>query len=96
MSRLERLLNQPFAEAPNRGFHLLLAWGVVLLAGVGAVGREPLLVAAVVAYLLALPAYVAYRVRTWNESLAAVETPDGREESSVAGHPDDPDPDDEG
>ena len=96
MSRLEKLLNQPFAEATNRGFHLLLVWGVVLLAGVAALGREPLLVTAVVAYLLALPAYVAHRVRTWNESLAAVETPEGREESSVAGQPDDHDSDDDG
>ena len=79
------LVEQPFEAASNRGFRLLLAAGVALLALVAVVGRQPLLAAAVVAYLLALPAYVVYRVRTWNESLAEMDVPTGREEASVAG-----------
>lgn len=85
MSRLERLPEQPFREASNRGFDLLLVGGVGLLAVVALLGRHPVLEAAVVAYLLAIPTYVAYRVRAWNEELARVEPPDGREESTVAG-----------
>lgn len=85
MSRLDFLLNQPFEDAANRGFGLLLLAGVVLLALVAVVGRTPVLAAAVVAYLLSLPAYVAVRVRRWNESLANVDPATGREEASVAG-----------
>lgn len=85
MSRLEFLLDQPFEDASNRGFRLLLGPGMALLALVAVVGRSPLLAAAVAAYLLSLPAYVAVRNRTWNESLASVDAPTGREEASVAG-----------
>ena len=85
MSRLEFLLNQPFEDASNRGYKLLLLAGMALLALVAAFGRDPLLLAAVAAYLLSIPAYVAVRNRTWNESLADVDATTGREEASVAG-----------
>lgn len=88
MSRLDFLLNQPFEDAENRGFRLLLLAGVVLLALAAVVGRTPVLVGAVVAYLLSLPAYVGVRIRTWNESLADVDAPTGREDASVAGFDD--------
>ena len=84
MSRLEFLRDQPFEDASNRGYRLLLLAGAALLALVAVFGREPLLSAAVAAYLLSLPAYVAVRVRRWNESLADVDAATGREEASVA------------
>ena len=85
MSRLGPLLQQPFREASNRGFRLLLLAGVGLLGLAALAGRHPILSAAVVAYLLSIPAFVVYRVRAWNESLAEVESPEAREEASVAG-----------
>ena len=85
MSGLGPLLQQPFREASNRGFGGLLLAGVALLALAALVGRHPLVAAAVVAYLLSIPAFVVYRIRTWNESLADVEAREAREEASVAG-----------
>lgn len=85
MSRLDFLLNQPFEDAKNRGFRLLLLAGVILLALVAIIGRNTLLAAAVVTYLLSLPAYAAVRNRTWNESLADIDATAGRDEASVAG-----------
>ena len=88
MSRLERLADQPFGEASNRGFNLLLLCGVALLGVAALAGRHPLVESAAVAYLLSIPAYVAFRVRAWNEDLAAVDPPEGREEASAVGFDD--------
>lgn len=65
MVDLEPLLESPFETASNRGFETLVGAGIVLLAAVAVFGRSSVTTALVALYLLALPGYLAYRVRTW-------------------------------
>ena len=79
---LEPFLDAPFESASNRPFETLLAVGVALLATVAVVGRSTVVAGLVACYLLAIPAYVAYRARTWDGGTA---DGDGTGESGESG-----------
>lgn len=66
MVDLEPLLDAPFESASNLSFEALLVAGIGLLAIVAAVGRSPATMGLAGCYLLAIPAYVAYRIRIWD------------------------------
>ena len=82
MADLEPFIEAPFESAPNRPFRALLVLGIVLVVLVGLVGRSTVTTTLVVGYLLAIPAYVAYRIRTWDADEAGSAT-DGDETAAA-------------
>ncbi|SEV84678.1 hypothetical protein [Natrinema salifodinae] len=69
----------PFEIASNAGFILLLLSGIGLLAGVAVVGRSPIAILAVGLYLLAIPCYVAIRLRIWDGEESDDDEADGND-----------------
>ena len=81
MADLEPFLEAPFESASNRPFEALLVLGIGLLAVVAVFGRSAVTTVLVGCYLLAIPAYVAYRIRTWDADEAGSAT-DGDEDGA--------------
>ena len=69
MVDLEPFLEAPFESASNVSFELVLFSGCILFTVVAFVGRSTATTALVSLYLLAIPAYVAFRIRVWEDEI---------------------------